>query len=66
MKFTEQKLQEINAKLSGDIRISNGLNGTVLVNKITVLAELDEIGRLISELQLIKKTIENETGIVLR
>lgn len=70
MTFKREKVDAINERLNSSrnrrslgIELTNSLKGTGIVKDHMVFAEVDELGRLIEELQMLKSVIEDETGL---
>ena len=80
MKFTDAKVEKINDVLHDmkkanpyhskreigiGIQIFNGVGKTIVAIDNTGFANVEDLGRVIEELQMLKEAIENETGLEL-
>ncbi len=79
MKFTQAKMEAIEKNYDNrlkanpirkhvvgiGINLTESLNGTAIAKNNMVFADVEELDRLIKELQMLKDAIEEETGLVL-
>ena len=72
MKFTENKVKEINKTFKAmvdttdvEIEIYDGFGGTRISINSAGCCPVDKLGSLIEELQTLKRAIEEETGLEL-
>lgn len=79
MKFTEAKMEAIEKNFDNrlkanpisrhvigtGINLTESLNGTAIAKNMMVFADVEDLGRVIKELQMLKEAIEEETGLVL-
>lgn len=80
MKFTDSKINDINNTLvlkksanplNGKaigigIHVENGLRGATAFKDNWMICEIDELSRMIEELTMLKESIEEETGLILK
>ena len=65
--FTEKrKAKPIRGCVIGlGIKMVNGINGASVARDDVVIGTVEELGRMIEEMQMLKAAIEEETGLVL-
>lgn len=79
MRFTEAKVEEINEVLSKKkktkpisstvtgigVNIFNGVGKTIVARDNSGFCDIEDLGRMIEELQMLKEAIEEATGVEL-
>lgn len=70
MTMTNDKIKEINEQYNGnfknklDLKLNDGLDGTIVVKNNWQVCKLEELSTMIEELTDLRTAIANETGIV--
>lgn len=79
MKFTEEKITAINGRLADKkrenpfsfrqigigVNLDNSSSGATIFKDIMGFCNVEELSRMIEELQMLKEAIEEETGLIL-
>lgn len=79
MRFSETKLKDIDDRFTQmkmenpidryrvgiGVELVDGIHGATLCKNGLAFADVEELGRMIEELQMLKKAIETETGILI-
>lgn len=79
MRFSETKMKDIDDRFTQmkmenpidryrvgiGIELVDGLRGATLCKNGLAFADVEELGRMIEELQMLKEAIETETGILI-
>lgn len=79
MRFSETKMKDIDGRFTQmkmenpidryrvgiGIELVDSIRGATLCKNGLVFADVEELGRMIEELQMLKEAIESETGILI-
>lgn len=70
MTMTNDKIREVNEQYNGnfrnklDLKLNDGLDGTIVVKNNWQVCKLEELSTMIEELTNLRTAIVNETGVV--